>query len=126
MLFDNDVMADGKAEPGALSCRLGCKERIENLILHLGRDTGAIITDADFHLVTTVSCCSTQGRLEVSTVRLDPALDCRVEAIGDQIQQNSCDVLWENVGLADGRVKRFLQFDIETPAFRREHRDKRD
>jgi hypothetical protein len=35
----------------------------------------------------------------------------------DQIQQNSCDVLWENVGLADGRVKRFLQFDIETLLF---------
>jgi hypothetical protein len=36
MLLDDDIVTDGKAKPGALSGRLGCEERVEHLLLHLG------------------------------------------------------------------------------------------
>ena len=42
MLLDDDVMADGEAKSGALSGWLGREERIEQLVLHLGRNTGVV------------------------------------------------------------------------------------
>ena len=51
MLFDHDVVADGEPESGAFSSRLGCEERIEHFILHLGRNASAVVADADLHAV---------------------------------------------------------------------------
>ena len=42
MLLDDDVVTDGEAKAGAFSGRLGRKERIEDLLLHLGRNASAI------------------------------------------------------------------------------------
>ena len=47
MLLDDDVVTDGETKPGSFSGRLGRKERIEDLLLHLGRDASAIVADLD-------------------------------------------------------------------------------
>ena len=54
MLLDDDIMADGQAKAGAFSGRLGREERIEHLLLHLGRDAGAVVANPDFHTVAKV------------------------------------------------------------------------
>ena len=54
MLLDDDVVTDREAEPGAFSGRLRREERIEDLLFHLGRNAGAVVTDADFHTVAKV------------------------------------------------------------------------
>ena len=48
MLLDDDVMANGQAKARAFSGRLGRKERIEDLLLHLRRNAGAVVADSDF------------------------------------------------------------------------------
>ena len=43
MLLDDDVVTNGQAEPGPFTGRLGRKERVEQLFLHLRRDTSAVV-----------------------------------------------------------------------------------
>ena len=81
MLLDDDVVADGETEAGAFAGRLGCKERIEDLFLHLGRDAGAIVADPDFHTVAEVPGGRYKGWLVVASIPLCTALGRRVEAI---------------------------------------------
>ncbi len=54
MLLHDDVVAHRQAKPGALARRLGGEERIEHLLLHLGRNAGAVVADADFDVVAEV------------------------------------------------------------------------
>src|SRR6266851_2264102 len=62
MLFHDDVVAHRKAKTGAFAGRLGRKERIEHLFLHLGRDADTVITNADFHRIPEISCGCTEAR----------------------------------------------------------------
>ncbi len=48
MLLDNDVMADGKPQPGSFAGWLGREEWIEHLVLHVRRNAGAIVPDRYF------------------------------------------------------------------------------
>src|SRR5215813_12456179 len=49
MLLDNNVMGHGEAESRPFA-RWFCGEKgIEHLLSHLGRDTGAVVADTDFH-----------------------------------------------------------------------------
>src|SRR6185312_6230099 len=105
MLFDDDVVADREPETGALARGFGCKEWIENLVLQIRRDAGAVVADADLNLVAAVSGGGAQGRLIVTTIRPCLTLDCRIEPVGDQVQQNPGDVLREDVGLAGSRIE---------------------
>ena len=54
MLLDDDVVADGQAKPGAFASRLGRIEGVEHLILHLGRDAGAVVTNPDLNALPEV------------------------------------------------------------------------
>ena len=45
MLFDDDVMTNGQAKRSPFSSWLGCEEGIENLLLHLGWNAGAVVAD---------------------------------------------------------------------------------
>ena len=103
MLLDDDVVTDGKAKPGSFSGGLGREERIEHLFLHLGRNAGAVVADPDFHAVTEVLGRGSKGRLVVAAIGFRFALGRRIEAVGDQIEQNPCDVLREDVGFTGGR-----------------------
>ena len=70
MLLDDDVVADGQAKPGAFSGRLGREERIEHLLLHLGRNAGAVVADPDLHAVAEVFGRGSKGRLVVAAICL--------------------------------------------------------
>ena len=52
MLLDDDVVTNRQAEPGPFASRLGRKERVEHLLLHLGGNAGAVVTYPDFDAVT--------------------------------------------------------------------------
>jgi hypothetical protein len=54
MLFDDDVVADGQAKSGALSGWFGREEGIEHLLLHVGRNAGAIVANRNLYAVAEV------------------------------------------------------------------------
>jgi hypothetical protein len=81
VLLDNDVVADGKAKPGAFSRRLGREERVEHLFFYVSRHTGAVVADSDFNTVTKVFGRRRERRLVVATTGLRPAPGRRVEAV---------------------------------------------
>ena len=81
MLLDDDVVTNGQAQPSPFTGRLGRKERIEQLLLHLRRDTGAVVAHPDFDPVTEVPGRCSQRRLIAITVYLPFALRRRVEAV---------------------------------------------
>jgi hypothetical protein len=68
MLFDNNVVTNGKTKASALSGRFGRKEWVEHFFLYAGRDASAVVADADFHTIAAVSSCSDQGWLVVAAI----------------------------------------------------------
>src|SRR5262249_17433765 len=113
MLFDDNVVTNGKAKAGALSGWFGCKERIEYLFLYVWRNADAFVRDLFFDTVTQVFGCGGKSGLVIAAIGLCFALGRRVKAIGNQIQQTPCDVLREHVTLTRHGIKRPLQVDIE-------------
>ena len=113
MLLDDDVVTDGEAKPGALSGRLGRKERVEHLFFHVRRNTSAVVTDSDFHTITEVFGRGSKGRLVVAAICFRLALGRCIEAVQNKVQQRPCDVLREYVGFTGRRIKRPFQRDIE-------------
>ena len=112
MLLHDDIMADGQAKAGAFAGRFGCKEGVEYLFLHLGRDAGAVVADADLDAIAEAARRGGQNRLEaIAVLRLAPA--CRVEAVRDQVDQHPRDVLRKNVGGAGGGIQGPFERDIE-------------
>src|SRR5262245_19186322 len=81
MLLDDDVVADGEAEAGAFSRRLGREERIEHLFFNVRGDTGAVIADPDFHAITKVFGRSRESRLVVVAVCIRSALGRCIKAV---------------------------------------------
>src|SRR5262245_20841386 len=52
VLLDDYVVADRQAKAGAFPRRLGREEWLKHLFLHVGRNTGAVIADPNFHTIT--------------------------------------------------------------------------
>ena len=69
MLLDDNVVTDRKAEAGSLASGLGRKEGIEHLVLHLGRNAGAVVADPDFDAVAKVSGRGSKRWLVVAPIR---------------------------------------------------------
>ena len=113
MLLDDDVVTDGQAKASAFSGRLRRKERIEHLLLHLGRNAGAVVANPDFHTVAEVLGRRSKGRLVVASICFRFALGRRIEAVRDQVQQRPCDILREHVGFTSGRIQGPFQGDVE-------------
>jgi len=113
MLFDDDVVADRKAKTGAFAGRLRGEKRIENLLLHLGRNAGAVVPDPDLDLVAEVSGRGGHGRLKAVVALLAVALRCRIKAVGDEVEQDPRNLLREGVDRAGGWIERALQGDVE-------------
>src|SRR5829696_609437 len=51
MLLDDDIMAEREPETGSFSRRLCGEERIEHLVLNLGRNAGAVVANPDLDFV---------------------------------------------------------------------------
>lgn len=66
MLLDNDVVADGETKSGALSCRLGREERVEDLFLHIIWNANAVVADPDFHTIAKIFGRGRKDRLVVA------------------------------------------------------------
>src|SRR5262249_31693758 len=81
MLLDDDVVSDGQAEAGTLSRRLRCEEGIEHLLLYLGRNADAVITDPDLYEVTEVLRRAGEGGLISLAVVLLFTFTRRIEAV---------------------------------------------
>jgi hypothetical protein len=81
MLFDNNVVADGEAKPGALSSRFGREERVEHLFFHVRRDASAVIANSNLHTIAKVFGRGSERRLVVAAVCLRFALGRRMEAV---------------------------------------------
>ena len=81
MLLDDDVVTNGQAKPRPFSGGLGRKERIEQLLLHLGRNAGAVVADPDFDAVAEVLGRGSKRGLVVASIRFRFALRRRVEAV---------------------------------------------
>src|SRR4029450_4166670 len=105
MLLHNDVVTDREPEPGSFSGRLGCEERVEHLFFHVWWNTGAVVPNPDFHTIAKASCRGRQGWFIAIAISLSFTLCRGVKSVGDQIEQDSCDVLREDIGLASGRVQ---------------------
>ena len=54
MLLDDDVVTDGQAKPSPFTGRLCREERVEQLLLDLGRYAGAVVADSYFDPVAKV------------------------------------------------------------------------
>ena len=70
MLLDDDVVTDGQAEPSPFTGRFGREERVEQLLPHLGRNTGAVVAYPDFDPVAEVLGRGSKRRLVVASIRL--------------------------------------------------------
>src|SRR5215831_8747325 len=112
MLLDDDVVANGKAKAGTFSGRLGREEWVEHLFFYLRWHAGAIVTDPDFYAVAKVFRRGREGRLVDFAAGQSFVPRC-VNSIGNQIEQNPCDFLREDVNLSRTRIKRLLDHDIE-------------
>ena len=113
MLFDDNVVADGKAETSPFSRRFCREEWIEHLLLHVGRDAGAVITDPDLHSVSETLRRRRQARLKaIAGIRL--AFHRRIETVRDHVQESAGNVLRKNIGFARRRIKQPLNRNFET------------
>src|SRR5262245_25904485 len=113
MLLDDDVVADGEAKAGAFSGGLGREERVEHFFFHVRRDAGTVVADSDFHTIAKVFGRGRESRLVVATVSLCSASGRSIEAVCNQIQKSSPDVLWENICPTGGRIEGLLELDLK-------------
>src|SRR5260221_213379 len=64
MLFHDDVVAHRQAKAGAFARGLCREERVEHLVLHVGRDAGAVVANTDLHSVAEITGCGAEHRIE--------------------------------------------------------------
>jgi hypothetical protein len=69
-LFDDDIVADGQAKPGALSRGFSREEGIEHFLLYVGRNARAVVANRDLYAVAEVL------RLAVSVGSYPSLLSC--------------------------------------------------
>ena len=94
-----------RPSPVPSPARLGRKERVEHLLLHFGRDAGAVVADPDLHPVAEVLGRGRKGWLIATVTSFGLALGRSIEAVRDQIEQHPGDLLGEHVDLASGRIE---------------------
>ena len=105
MLFDDDVMTNGQAKPSPFSGRLRSEERVKHLFLHIRRDASPIVPDCYFNTVAEAPRPGGKRWLIIAAVGFCSPLGRCVKSIGNQIEQNPCNVLREDIDLAGGRVQ---------------------
>ena len=105
MLLHDDVVTNREAKASAFSGRLSCEEGVEHLLFYLWRNTGAVVANPNFHTIAEVFSRHCKGGLIAIAMGLCFAVGCRIEAVRDEVEKNPCDVLWEHIGFASGRIK---------------------
>ena len=106
MLLDDAIMADGEAQASTFASRLRCEEGIEHLFLHLKGDTSPVIADRDLHSIAEAFCRRLEGRLITTiTDSLHFSLHRSMKAIGNHVQEHTCNLLREDINLASRGIK---------------------
>src|SRR5215831_2623221 len=100
MLLDDDIVTDRQPKTRAFARWLGGEERIEHLFPDLRRNPNTIVANPDLHAVAEAFGRGGDGRLKAIAAFLSLALGCRIEAIGDQVQEHPRNLLGINVDLA--------------------------
>src|SRR5262245_12397623 len=113
MLLDDNVVADGEAEAGSFPSGLRRKERIEHLFFHVGRNAGAVVANSNLHTIAKAFGRRSKGWLIAFATGLCFSPRRCIKAIGNQIEQDPCDVLWKDIGLAGVWVQRSFQSDVK-------------
>src|SRR6478752_152454 len=116
MLFCDDIVADRKTEPRPFARWLGGEERIEYLLLHLGRDTSAIVANPDVHRAAEISRRCTQRWLKTIASGFLTLRGC-IKAVCNQIQEYPGDFLRIDVDCPCSRIKLPLERHIEARLF---------
>src|ERR1700676_942478 len=116
MLFHDDVVAHRQAKPGTFARGFGRKEWVEYLRFDLFRDTGSIIANTDFNLVSKVLRRSGKHRLDIVTA-FHFSFRHGVDPVRYEIEKNSRDLLRIDVSHADGRIKVTLEVHTEACLF---------
>jgi hypothetical protein len=81
MLLDDDVVADREAKPGAFASWLGCEERVEQFVFHLGRNAGAVVANPDLDAIPEALGRGSKRWLVVAAICFRFALGRRVKAV---------------------------------------------
>src|SRR6185312_1380072 len=114
MLLDDNVVANGEPQAGPLARRFRREERVEYLLLQIGRNAGAVVPDPDFHTVAEALCRNDKDRLVAIATGFRLAFRRRIKTIRDHVEEGAGDVLRKDFRLACGRIKRPLDGDFET------------
>jgi hypothetical protein len=91
-----------------LTRRLGSKEWIENLFLHLWWDAATVVADPDFDPITKVSRRGRKDWLIAVKFRFRLAPRRRIETVRNQVDKDACNLLREQIDLADGGISRLI------------------
>src|SRR5215831_6620986 len=112
MLLGDDVVADRKAEAGALSRRFRREERLKKTVAVFGRDAGAIVAHPDLDSFAEIAGRDLQYGVELA-IRFSLAFDCRVEAVADQVQEDPGDVLRDDLDWRELAIEVAVHRDVE-------------
>jgi len=114
MLLGHDVVADREAKPGPLAGRLGREERLEQFVFDLGKDTDAVVADADLHCLAEIARGHLQRRLETPVVSLLLAFGGGIKSVAEEVETDPADVLRHKFNRGDRVGIIALQCDVET------------
>ena len=81
MLLNDDVVTNGQAQPSPFTGGLCRKERVEQLLLHLRGDAGAVVANPDFDPAAEALGRGSQRGLVIAFIRIGFALCRSVEAV---------------------------------------------
>src|SRR5262245_5953749 len=85
VLFHNDVMGHREPQPCPFPGRFGSEEGVEHLLPYLGRNTRAVVENANFDGLAEISRDRAKDRLKVPIGCLCFAFCRCIEAVGNQI-----------------------------------------
>src|SRR6185437_16024251 len=109
----DDVVADRKAEPGALAGGLGGEKWLEQLVAVLGLDAGAVIAHANLDPIGNFAGGDFEHRPKGRVAGLPAALAGGVEAVADQVEEDAGDILRNQLDRCDRGGEIALQGDVE-------------
>ena len=91
MLLDDNVVTNGQTKPRPFTGRFGRKEGTEQFLLHLGRDTSAVVADLIpvGRAIPSAAAPSPKPELEPDTL---PELVIRLAKAGFKLDVTSCNV----------------------------------
>src|SRR5579859_5897759 len=89
MLLGDDVIADRQTQSRPLAGWLGGEKRLEQLVLDLRRNAGAVVTHPHLDHATLLACGHAETRVEGAVAILPRTLGGGVEAVAEKIEEHA-------------------------------------